>query len=203
MCIITNVFVQQQFLEVRTVKWQISKASIGLSQNSGLDFVAWFCPAVPRVVSCTAATPIAPAQTSVRRLSWTVWTVLVPFLFPMMGQRNTNPGLAYCVGQAEGCLILCYLSEMQSLQKKTWRRQFGFQSVIPHACCHNASSPQEYSGLCKYYEVCGFKGFLMFWVSIPLRSHSSEGVCVRLNGSSMGCGTGESQTRSSSSHHPF
>ena len=186
-------------MNVWTLTWQISKASIGLSQNSGLDFVACFCPAVPRVVSCTAASPVAPLLTSARCLSW---ITLVQFLFPVMGQWNTRPSL-WCVGQAEGCLILCCLPEMQSLQKKTWKRRFGFRSVVPRACGHNAPSPQEHSGLCKYYKVCGFQSVLQFWVSFPPDSHSFEGLRVKLNVLFLGGGTGESQKFSDSSHNPF
>lgn len=55
---------------------------------------------------------------------------------------------------------------------------------------------QEYSRLYKFYKVCGFQSFLQLGVSFPPGSHSSGVLCVRLNGSFMSGGTGESQTLS-------
>lgn len=58
----------------------------------------------------------------------------------------------------------------------------------------NLSSTQDFINIIKFvdFKVSSHLSFLF---------HSSGGLCIRLNGSFMGGGTGEPQTLSSSSHH--
>lgn len=122
-------------------------------------------------------------------------------LVPNDGAMQYQSQSCLCVGQAEGFSVTCLICNLY--RKKHERGGLGFWSVIPHACGHNAFLPQQYSGLHKYYKVCGFQSSLLFGVSFPPGSHSSGGLFIRLNGSFMGTGTGESQTLPGSFHHIF